>query len=184
MWTLKDVNFLYANYKTMTYKEMAKALKRTQKSVTEKTLSLGLIKKYIEEPGKAKRLQEQRSQEWVSFNVKLRKMMHDPSMSIYDISEVTGKSIMWIVYRAYHRFKKSEDWPLIKKKISVARKRLYQEHDKEIKKEYYKKNREKIIYYNDVVQKQRMYKERDEMYKRMGWEKPKAYRAKIKDVTE
>lgn len=161
----------------MTYEELAKALKKTATSVEQKTRQLGLIKRYIEEKGKAKRLLEERKLKWQLWNVKFRKMMHDPSMSIYDIAEEIGKPVMWVVYKAYHFFKKSDDWILIKKKISVARKRLYQEHDKEVKKEYYKKNREKIIYYNDVIQMQRKYKERDEMYERMGWEMPKKYKS-------
>lgn len=176
-WTLDELKFLVENYKEKSDNEIAKILKRSFDSVAHTRTKYGLRKRKRGVRGRPAKIRQQH----IEYKARFLKALHNPNVSIHEISEEFGKPVMFVVYKAY-LLRKSSDWRVIKKKISVARKRLYQEHDKFIKKEYYKKNREKIIEYNDKIYPQRLKQERIERYKRVGLIDPQTgeFRYKMK----
>ena len=68
MWNENEIKFIMENYKTMTYKEMAKKINRTENAVKLKVSKLGLKKsKYIYDVDYFKKIDTIEKAYWLGF---------------------------------------------------------------------------------------------------------------------
>jgi len=158
VWDIKELNFLYQNYKTIGHKEIGRILNRNKMSIDMKLYDLGLRKREVRE------LSNEKSHV-LSRKVMVLKLLRQPDLPIEEICEKTGLSWQTIYSNYLPLIKNKEVKKDIKKRIAVIRNK--DSKSKERWKQYYMLHREELLKKGREYRKKEQ-AEKTALYRKLG----------------